>query len=123
MRWNNRGAAIALLATTPLFAATFSGRVIGIADGDTIRVMHNGVAERVRLWGIDCPEGHQAFGTRAKQFTSRRAFGTNVTVIVKDVDRYGRTVAVITLRDGKNLNRELVRAGFCLVDQIHARLD
>ena len=37
-----RGAAIALLAATPLFATSFSGRVIGIADGDTIRIMHNG---------------------------------------------------------------------------------
>ncbi len=123
MRWNIRGVAIALLATTPLFAATFSGKVIGIADGDTIRVMHNGMAERVRLWGIDCPEGHQAFGTRAKQFTSTHAFGTTVTVIVKDVDRYGRTVAIITLQDGKNLNYELVRAGFAWWYRAYAKND
>jgi endonuclease YncB( thermonuclease family) len=34
-----------------------------------------------------------------------------VTVRVRDVDRYKRTVAEIILPDGRNLNRELVRAG------------
>lgn len=38
---------------------TSKGKVEGIPDGDTIRFMHNGQAERIRLWGIDCPESHQ----------------------------------------------------------------
>jgi micrococcal nuclease len=79
---------------------TYSGRVIGISDGDTIRVLHNGVSERVRLWGIDCPESKQPFGTRAKQFTADLAFDKTVSVIIRDKDRYGRTVA------------EIVKAGF-----------
>ncbi len=29
-----------------------------------------------------------------------------------DRDRYGRTVGVVLLQDGRSLNRELVRAGF-----------
>ena len=73
--------------------------------------MHNGVAERIRLWGIDCPESRQAWGTRAKQFTGALAFGQTVTVRVRDTDRYRRTVAEIILPDGRNLNQELVRAG------------
>ncbi len=68
-------------------ASTFAGEVVGISDGDTIRVMHNGRAERIRLYGIDCPESYQAFGTRAKQFTSSLAFGKTVTVHAHDVDR------------------------------------
>jgi endonuclease YncB( thermonuclease family) len=31
---------------------------------------------------------------------------------VRDTDRYGRTVAEIILPDGRNLNQEIVRAGF-----------
>jgi endonuclease YncB( thermonuclease family) len=51
-------------------ALPFTGEVVGVIDGDTIEVLHNGKAQRVRLQGIDCPEKGQAFGTRAKQATS-----------------------------------------------------
>jgi endonuclease YncB( thermonuclease family) len=40
--------------------------VVGITDSDTIKVMHNGKAEKIRLNGIDCPEMAQPFGTKAK---------------------------------------------------------
>ena len=83
--------------------------------------MHNGLAERIRLWGINCPESKQAFGTRAKQFTGDLAFPRVVTVRVRDVDRYKRTVAEIILPDGRNLNRELVRAGLAWWYQRYAR--
>ncbi|MBU2548728.1 MAG: thermonuclease family protein [Proteobacteria bacterium] len=92
--------------------ADFSGKVVGISDGDTISVMHEGKAAKVRLAGIDCPESHQPFGTKAKQFTSGLAFGKVVTIQERDRDRYGRIVADVILPDGKNLNQEIVRAGF-----------
>src|SRR5689334_4061345 len=44
-----------------------------------------------------------------------------VTVQVRDVDRYKRTVAEIILPDGRNLNRELVRAGLAWWYQRYAR--
>ncbi len=100
------------LITSQALAADFTGRVVGVADGDTITVLYNGKAERIRLHGIDCPEKRQAFGNRAKQFTSTLVFGNTVTVQVVDRDRYGRTVGVVLLPDGRSLNRELVRAGF-----------
>ena len=89
---------LAAIATATLYAEDFTGNVVGISDGDTIRVMHNGAAERIRLWGIDCPESKQPFGTRAKQFTGDLAFEQTVTVRVRDVDRYKRTVAEIIRR-------------------------
>ncbi len=92
--------------------ADFTYKVVGVSDGDTITVLHDGKAERIRLHGIDCPEKRQAFGNRAKQFTSTLVFGTTVTVQVMDRDRYGRTVGVVLLPDGRSLNHELVRAGF-----------
>ncbi len=75
-------------------------------------MLHNGQGERIRLHGIDCPEKRQAFGNRAKQFTSTLVFGNTVTVQVMDRDRYGRTVGEVLLPDGRSLNRELVKAGF-----------
>ena len=61
-------------------AADFTGRVVGISDGDTISALHDGRAEKIRLNGIDCPEKRQAFGQRAKEFTSKLVFGRDVTV-------------------------------------------
>jgi len=109
--------------TLPAFADTFTGQVVGIADGDTITVMHQGRGERIRLWGIDCPEKAQAFGEKAKQVTAAHVFGKIVSVDVRDTDRYGRTVALVMLENGKSLNRELVEAGMCWWDKLHAPND
>jgi endonuclease YncB( thermonuclease family) len=62
------------------------------------------------LHGIDAPERKQAFGTRARQFTSELAFNQIVTVVVHNTDRYGRLVGEVVLPDGRSLNQELVRA-------------
>lgn len=90
-------------------------KVVGVTDGDTITVISPGGRSykrtRVRLWGIDCPEKSQAFGQRAKEFTSGLVFGKQVYLDIRDTDRYGRSVAVVTA-DGKVVNEELVKAGF-----------
>jgi len=104
-------AILILFLVVPGLADTFSGRVVAVTDGDTIKVMHQGRAERVRLQGIDCPEKQQAFGKRAKQFTADMVMGKEVTVIAEKADRYGRTLGYVILPDGRNLNRELVQAG------------
>ena len=93
-------------------AEEFSGRVVGVADGDTITVLRDQRAVTVRLQGIDAPEKGQAFGQRAKQFTVSLAFGNTVTVHATGRDRYARLLAEVTLPDGRSLNQELVRAGF-----------
>lgn len=67
--------------------ATFTGKVLGVADGDTISVMREARAAKVRLHGIDCPEKRQPFGTKAKRYTSEMAFGKEVTVRIKTTDR------------------------------------
>src|ERR1035441_8396044 len=96
---------LAAVAAAALYAEDFAGKVVSISDGDTIRVIYNGASERIRLSGIDCPEMKQPFGTRAKQFTGDLAFGQVVTVKVRDIGRYKRTVAEIMLPDGRNLNK------------------
>ena len=92
----------------------WSGIVVGISDGDTITVMHEGRGEKIRLYGIDCPEKSQAFSKKAKKFTSEMVYGKTVEVEPKDIDRYGRTVALIYV-DGKSLNETLVKNGFAWV--------
>ncbi|HEY1603523.1 MAG TPA: thermonuclease family protein, partial [Pirellulales bacterium] len=105
-------ALLILLLPVPAVAEEFTGKVVAITDGDTIKVLRDREEIKIRLEGIDCPESHQAFGNKAKQATSDLAFGEIVTVQAKGKDRYGRVLADIILPDGKNLSRELVRSGF-----------
>ena len=100
---------VSWVSLTP--AEQFSGKVVGVSDGDTITVLRNRTPIKVRLHGIDCPEIGQDFGSRAKAFTSELVFGRVVKVVPWDTDRYGRTVADVILADGRILNHELVRAG------------
>ena len=90
--------------------STFRGKVIGVLDGDTIEVLKDKAPVRIRLYGIDCPEHDQDFGTRAKQFTSDKVFGKTVEVVPVEKDRYARQVAKIYI-DGKYLNQMIVAEG------------
>jgi endonuclease YncB( thermonuclease family) len=92
----------------------WSGKVVGVRDGDTIEVLRGRQAKRVRLYGVDTPETGQDYGQRAKQFTSRMVFGKRVEVDTVDTDQYGRVVALVKT-DGRVLNEELVRAGLAWV--------
>lgn len=91
--------------------AQLKGKVVSVSDGDTFTLLTEKKEQiRIRLYGIDCPEKGQDFGTVAKNFTSELVFGRFVEVEQKDVDRYGRTVGIVYV-DGKCLNEELLKAG------------
>jgi len=96
-----------------VFAADFSGQVVSVIDGDTIEVLHNNRAERIRLNGIDCPEKRQAYGKRAKQAASELVFGKDVTLNTFGKDKYRRTIADVLLSDGTNVSQQLVKEGWC----------
>jgi len=100
------------LPTRSASAETFTGRVIGVADGDTLTVLRAGGGEVVRLRGIDAPERGQPWGERAKQYASALVFGKVVAVEAAGRDRYGRLLAEVRLPDGRSLSQELVRAGY-----------
>jgi micrococcal nuclease len=104
-----------IVVTLPslLNAADFSGPVISILDGDTIEVLHNNRAERIRLNGIDCPEKGQAYGQKAKEAVADLVFGKEVTLQTYGLDKYGRTIGDVLLSDRTNVNYELVKDGWC----------
>lgn len=89
---------LVLILSAPTFAAqVMEGKVVGVSDGDTITVLTNEKRQvKVRLYGVDCPESRQAYGTRARQSTSGHVFGKHVRVEVADGrhrDRPGRNGA------------------------------
>jgi micrococcal nuclease len=97
-------------------ATELTGKVIGISDGDTITVLQDKTQYKIRLYGIDCPESHQDFGTKAKQFTSDLVFGKQVKVVQQDMDRYGRTVGIVYTGD-VCVNQEIIKNGFAWLYQ------
>ena len=97
---------VVLFCATPCIGAEFSERVIGTLDGDTIEVLHNQRAERIRLQGIDCPEKRQAYGNKAKHAASALVFGKEVTLQTHGKDKYKRTLADVLLPDGTNVNHD-----------------
>jgi micrococcal nuclease len=49
----------------------------------------------------------------AKQAASALVFGRDVVLQTHGQDKYGRTLADVVLRDGTNVNHELVKNGWC----------
>ena len=104
--------ALLLLFSFSLFAGEITGRVVRVADGDTITVLDAAKTQhKIRLQGIDAPEKSQAFGQRSKQHISDIVFGKSVTVTWDATDRYGRILGTVWL-DGKDINLQMVRDGF-----------
>ena len=95
-----------------LVGTQFDARVVRVADGDTFEVQIKGETRRlrIRLEGVDAPELNENYGREATVFM--RTFIANRVVHVngRDMDRYGRLVARVTI-DGRDASTALVRAG------------
>ncbi|MCC6743623.1 MAG: thermonuclease family protein [Acidobacteria bacterium] len=91
--------------------ADFTGKVVAVADGDTITVLRGREQIRVRLYGVDAPEDGDPYSRVAKRTTSDLVSGRTIRVDPVDTDRYGRVVARVTTDDGRDLGQELVRSG------------
>jgi len=92
----------------------FRAKVIAVKDGDTVEVLCNGKPLAIRFAHIDCPEikKGQPFARKAKQFTSAMCFGQVVTIENDNkFDRYQRLIGIVINAKGKNVNKELLKAG------------
>ena len=115
----------ALLLSLFLAAAPQTARVVTVHDGDTITVRIDGHTEKVRLVGIDSPElddERQAYrdaAYAARNYARSRLGGETVTLETEprqpDRDQYGRLLRYVILRDGTNVNEDLVRKGYAHV--------
>ena len=104
---------------TPFDASsTISGRA-SVIDGDTIEIQD----QRIRLYGIDTPESRQTCrdengqdyrcGQQATRALSNKIGGQTVSCDQRDIDRYGRIVAVCQA-GGEDLNGWLVSEGLAV---------
>ena len=103
--------ALLLLLSFSLFAEEIAGRVVRVADGDTITVLSTPATQhKIRLHGIDAPEKKQPFGRAAGRFLSGLVANREVRVSYTKRDRYGRIVGIVFL-DGRDVNLEMLKAG------------
>jgi endonuclease YncB( thermonuclease family) len=89
---------------------SYQAKVIAISDGDSLTVRANDQTIRVRLAQIDAPERRQAWGQRSRQVLSQLIGGKTVLVMPHGTDRYGRTLATLTVQ-GEDINRAMVEKG------------
>tara|TARA_R110002111_G_scaffold100976_6_gene156488 strand:+ start:48095 stop:48721 length:627 start_codon:yes stop_codon:yes gene_type:complete len=100
-----------VLAAPPKVVSTLTGKVIGVTDGDTIKVLVNNQTVKVRLEGIDAPESSQSFGNKSKEALSEMVFGKTVTIKKTGEDRYGRTLGIIMVGD-VDANAKMIEDGW-----------
>jgi len=113
---------LALVALAVGLAAAAPAELTGparVVDGDTFSVG----AERVRLWGVDAPEGRQVCqnaqgqdfdcGDAARDQLVRVIGGRVVRCVVRDRDPYGRAVSRCQA-GSTDLGEAIVRAGWAV---------
>ena len=102
---------LGVLALAPAGAlADFTGRVVKVADGDTLTVLVEKKRIRVRLEGIDAPEWDQTYGKQSRRSLSQLCARKEVRVVARGKDPYGHTLGVVTCA-GVEANTEQVRRG------------
>ena len=106
---------IILLCARPLDAVAWTGTVVNIIDGDSLKILPSGHEElETRLYGIDAPEFRQAFGRAAKKNLAALLAGQEVEVETKDLDSHNRLIVMIWLKD-MNVNEKVIRDGYAWV--------
>ena len=96
------------------------GKVVSIADGDTLTILMGDKQYKIRLAEIDTPEKNQPYGTKSKAVLADMVFSKEVIAEVQDIDRYGRYVAKIYTGE-LDICREMVRRGAAWVYRLYLR--
>jgi micrococcal nuclease len=137
VKWMAVSAMVFGVWVAPIHAAiTENATVIGVVDGDTLRIRYNKHREYVRLIGVDTPECRRndklmrdvyrskqdvntvlALGLAAKRHLEQTVKPNDVIILEFDVqkrDRYRRLLAYVYLPDGRMLNEEIVLSGHAM---------
>lgn len=98
-------------AQTPQPDQVLTGEVIKVFDGDTILLKdQTGTATKIRLKGIDAPEGSQSYGPEAAKKMTELSLNKVAEVQFSEVDQYGRTIGKVTIGE-TDICLEMLKAG------------
>jgi endonuclease YncB( thermonuclease family) len=111
---------LGLLFWCVVAADEITGRVVGVADGDTLTILNSSRTQhKIRLNGIDAPEKKQPYGSAAKQHLWDLAYGKQARAACYKRDRYGREVCSV-LVDGKDVGLAQLDGGL-VVSEVRSR--
>ncbi len=106
-----------LAGVFPALCWGWQGKVVELLDADVFSVAHDGKTEKVRLFGIDCPEVGQPFHNEAKFLASYLLLNKVVEVIPVSSGTYGISHVLIRASGKKELvNEELIGYGMAWVN-------
>ena len=110
-----------LLLAFPSLSLAGQFKITRVYDGDTVKAEGHDIEIKIRLVGIDAPETSsrknepgQPFSQRATKNLAGLVLNKVVEIKGYGMDRYNRVLGEIFL-DGKNINLEMVAAGFAEV--------
>ncbi len=87
---------LTLILPVPIWGITLEGKVIKVADGDTVTITDDkGAKHRIRLGGIDAPEKNQPYGKESTQSLLELTSGKTVVIEYEKRDRYKRIVGKV----------------------------
>jgi micrococcal nuclease len=86
-----------------------TARVERVLDGDTFAL--EGVAPKIRIWGLDAPERDMIGGTAATKALRSLISGVLLRCDVRDIDRYRRIVGQCFLPDGRDVAAAMISSG------------
>ncbi len=117
-----RGLALFLaLAAQVALAETIEGKVVRVADGDTLTIRTSQPQDyRIRLSGIDAPEKGQPFGNRSKQNLAQLALNKPALADCYKTDKYRRKVCRVAV-EGRDVDLEQVRVGAAWWYRLYAK--
>jgi hypothetical protein len=85
---------------------------VKILDGDTYDLLlDDKTTIRIRMDGIDAPEKGMPFSQASKKYLDELCQGQTIEVWITDKDQHGRKIALSYLEDGRELSREMLKAG------------
>ncbi len=106
---------VALLSPQLVTAVELSGKVVSIADGDTLTLLVAGREQvKIRLAEIDTPEKGQPYGRKARKALAELAFQKDAHIVWSEKDRYGRVIGRVYI-DDLDVNAEMVHLGHAWV--------
>jgi micrococcal nuclease len=92
------------------YSQSYKGKIVQVVDGDTYFFQTGHERLKVRMFGIDAPEGNQPFGKESIEFISKY-FDREATLVVHSRDQYKRSLGTLFV-DGQDINLLMVKGGF-----------